>query len=156
MIIRAATTADIPSIMALERGEGFEPLVGRWEAAAHAAEMDRSDSRYFIAEANEPLGFVMLQDLGERHGNVLLRRIAVAKPGAGVGQALLRHAAAFVFAQPTPHRLYLRAHAGNARAIAAYVRAGFMQEGVEREGHLHTDGGREDNVIMSMLRHDWG
>lgn len=156
MILRSAELSDIPAIMQLERGEGYAALVGRWSQEGHEAEFAKPDSGYLLAEGpGGPLGFVMLQRLDEPLGNVLLRRIAVAQPGQGVGRALLHAAAGFAFARPLAHRLYLRAHSGNARAIAAYARFGFKHEGVERQSHRHADGAREDNVLMSLLRPEW-
>ena len=44
-VIDGATPADIPALMAIERGDGFEHLVGRWPAEEHAAEMALPGSR---------------------------------------------------------------------------------------------------------------
>ena len=157
MKVRAASQADIPFIMRAERLEGNDGLVGRWEESAHRTEMANSSSAYLILESPEAeaLGFVMLQKLDEPNGNVLLRRIAVIAPGEGLGQALLQAVAAFVFARPCAHRLHLIVHAGNARAHRAYAKAGWVQEGVEREGHRRPDGAREDNIVLSILRPEW-
>ena len=48
--IDTATACDIPAIMRLERGDGFEDLVGRWSAEQHAAEMALPGSHYLLAQ----------------------------------------------------------------------------------------------------------
>lgn len=156
MIVRHGELVDIGFIMETERLPGYAGLVGQWSEEAHEAEMACPDSQYLILERDgEKLGFALLQDVDEPNGNVLLRRIAVKQPGLGAGTALLKAVGAWVFARPTPHRLYLHVHGRNARAIAVYDRAGFSRDGVEREGHLNADGTREDNYFMSILRHEW-
>lgn len=42
MNVEVAVPADIPAIMAIERGPGFETLVGRWTHEQHAAEMAKA------------------------------------------------------------------------------------------------------------------
>lgn len=91
MRIELATQADIPAIMAIERTPGFDGLVGRWSHDEHAAEMAKDSARYLVArEGNHIAGFPMIQGLGDPHRKAHLRRIAVSRPGGGLGTALLR------------------------------------------------------------------
>lgn len=81
-----ATPADIPALMGIERGEGFDRLVGRWTADQHAAEMARPGSRCLVVRRDgEAAGFALVQGLDDPHGSATLRRIAVARPGEGLG-----------------------------------------------------------------------
>jgi RimJ/RimL family protein N-acetyltransferase len=154
--LRPATEADIPFVMATERMPGFERTVGRWEEAAHRAEMANPASAYFIGERDgEPAGFAMLQSLDEPAGNVHLRRIAVAVPDRGVGRAILVQVAAWVFARPQSHRFWLNVAPHNERARHLYAGLGFQQEGVLREAHVNLQGERISSVLMSLLRHEW-
>lgn len=136
---------DIAEIMRLERGEGFEGLVGRWEAEAHRAEMANPASRYvgFRNLSGGLDGFVMFQELDLPVA--LLRRIAVGTPGQGVGGRLLRAAVSFALAQGPYAGVRLQVRDINARARRAY----------EREGFALTGSGVGDHLEMLVTRNAW-
>ena len=50
-------------------------------------------------------------------------------------------------------RVWLRVFADNARAIRAYKKAGFVEEGVMREA-MHIDGRYVDMAILGIIRPD--
>lgn len=127
---------DIAEIMRLERGEGYEGLVGRWEAEEHRAEMTKATSRYvgFRNTAGGLDGFVMFQELDLRVA--LLRRIAVGAPGQGVGGRLLRAAVSWALAQGPYTGVRLQVRDINARARRAYEREGFAFTGNDEGDHL--------------------
>ena len=142
--------------MTIERGDGFEHVVGRWAAEQHAAEMARSGSRYLVSRGAAAVdGFVLLQELDDPHGCATLRRIAVARPGTGVGATLIDAALAFAFGEVAVHRLQLRVYPENARAQRAYSRAGFVEEGLLRDVGRAADGTRRSMIVMSILRPEW-
>ena len=155
--IRPATPADIPAVMRLERSEGYAAFVGRWDAEQHGAEMRVPGSRYLVAAegAGDLAGFVLLQGLDDPHGCATLRRIAVARPGEGLGAALIAAAQAAAFAAPAVHRLQLRVYPENARARRAYRGAGFVEEGLMRDVSRQADGSYRSMVLMAVLRPDW-
>jgi RimJ/RimL family protein N-acetyltransferase len=151
-----ATPADIPDLMGLERGDGFERLVGRWSAEQHAAEMMLSGSRYLAARSGaELVGFVLLQELDDAQGCATLRRIAVARPGEGLGPGLLAAAQDEAFGDSAVHRLQLRVYPENERARRAYRTAGFVEEGLMRGVSRAADGTHRSMVLMSILRPEW-
>ncbi len=127
---------DIAEIMRLERGEGYEGLVGRWEAQEHAAEMARPVSRYvgFRNAASGLDGFVMFQELDLPVA--LLRRIAVTAPGQGIGGRLLRSAVSWALGQGPYTGVRLQVRDINARARRAYEREGFLFTGNDEGDHL--------------------
>jgi RimJ/RimL family protein N-acetyltransferase len=128
MTLAPLTPADIPEIMRIERLPGYDAVVGRWEAEAHAAEMASPDARYFGERNGAGLaGFVILQEL--RAPCVVLRRIAVAEPERGVGGRLVRAAMDWTFATTPAQALRLDVALGNPRAKHVYVREGFEQYG---------------------------
>lgn len=51
------------------------------------------------------------------------------------------------------HRIWLRVHAANERAIKAYRACGFVEEGRLRQ-HVWSDGRRDDLLVMGLLRED--
>ena len=155
--IEPATVADVDTLMNLERGEGFERLVGRWNRAEHAAEMAKAGSHYLVARRPDgtAAGFVLLQDLDQPHGCATLRRIAVARPGEGLGPRLLEAALAHTFTATPTHRLQLRVYPENTRARRAYARAGFFEEGLLRGVSRAPDGAFRSMLMMSMLGPEW-
>ena len=155
--IAPATVDDIPALMMLERGEGYEHVVGRWSAEQHAAEMALPGSHYLLARdaSGTPQGFVLLQRLDDSDLCAHLRRIAVARPGEGLGAALLTAALAHVFAATPAHRLQLLVYAENERARRAYARAGLVEEGLLRDIRRLPDGRFRSMLMMSILRPEW-
>jgi RimJ/RimL family protein N-acetyltransferase len=151
--IEPATSADIPGLMTVERGEGFERVVGRWSAEQHAAEMALAGSHYLVARSAEGTveGFVLLQGLDDPQNCATLRRIAVARPGERLGPRLLAAALAHAF-QCGAHRVQLRVYPENARARQAYERIGFQTEGLMRDCSRQADGSYRSMILMSILR----
>ena len=138
---------DIGEVMRLERGPGFEDLVGRWEADEHAAEMASPDARYFgIRDEGRLIGFVMLQEMSAPA--VLLRRIAVGEPGRGVGGRLLRGIMDWVFETTPAEALRLDVLPHNAPARRAYAREGFEETG---EAVMHD----LPHILMTIPRSRW-
>lgn len=129
------TPADIPEVMRIERLPGYEAFIGRWEAEEHAAQMASPDARYLgVREGAGLAGFVILQRF--REPAILLRRIAVTDPGAGVGTRLLRALMDWVFEQTPATALELGVMFSNARARRVYEREGFELYGQD-EAHHH-------------------
>lgn len=63
---------------------------------------------------------------------------------------LLKHG----FATLNLHRIFLRVFADNPRAIRAYEKAGFVQEGRLRQAEYH-EGQYVDVYVMSVLKDEW-
>jgi RimJ/RimL family protein N-acetyltransferase len=154
--IEPATSADIPELMAVERGEGFETLVGRWSAEQHANEMALSGSHYRVARSTGQTidGFVLLQGLDDPQDCATLRRIAVKRPGEGLGPRLLAAALAHGFGIGA-HRVQLRVYPENTRARRAYERMGFQAEGLMRDCSRQANGSYRSMILMAILRSDW-
>lgn len=156
MSVELAVKADIPAIMALERGAGFEGQVGRWSADEHSAEMAKASSRYFLMRENgQTTGFVMVQGLGDAHGKAHLRRIAVASPGTGAGSRLLLNVLDWLYTHTDVNRVDLDVYIDNERAKRSYEKAGFKLEGRLRDFHRNEDGSYRDMWLMSILRREW-
>jgi RimJ/RimL family protein N-acetyltransferase len=155
--IDTATARDIPAIMRLERGDGFENLVGRWSLEQHSAEMALPGSLYLVAQdaAGKTQGFLLLQRLDDPDLCAHLRRIAVAQPGEGLGTVLLQAGLAHVFGNTQAHRFQLHVYVDNERGRRAYVRAGFVQDGILRDARRMPDGAFKSTRVMSILRPEW-
>src|SRR5262249_43908170 len=106
MDIRPATEADIPTIMRIERLDGYEPLVGRWEADQHAVEIKNPANRYFVArEGGEIIAFTILQGVTTPHRCIRVRRIIARNPERGVGSTFLRSVLDTCFNELAAHRV---------------------------------------------------
>ena len=156
MEIQAANQTDIPAIMLTERVEGYARLVGRWSAEQHAAEIESPSSRYFLArDGTEIAGFVILQGVGSANQCLLLKRIAVRNAGRGVGSSFLRSVLQICFDDLAAHRVELFVFEDNERAYRAYLKTGFVEEGVVRDLHRDADGSFRSLRLMSLLRPEW-
>jgi RimJ/RimL family protein N-acetyltransferase len=156
MQVQAAIKSDIPAIMRVERVEGYASLVGRWDAEQHAAEIEKPSNRYLVArEGMEVTGFAILQGVGSANQCVRLRRIAVANAGRGGGSSLLRSVLQICFDDLAAHRVDLHVFVENERAYRTYLKTGFTEEGVVRDGHRDADGTFRSMRLMSMLRPEW-
>lgn len=154
--IRRAGLPDLPFIMATERLDGYDALVGRWSEDQHRAALDDPRSAVFIAlQDAEPLGFGLLTGWESPDRRTLIRRVAIARPGEGIGTQFVRLLIAAVFEQTDTHRLTIGCFPENLRARRCYERAGFTAEGVARDAVFFGDRFR-DELILSILRLEWG
>ncbi len=157
LTLRPAALADVTAVMAIERTPGFEPLVGRSSEAEHRAMMASSNYAYCIGETADGAvaAFAILRDLEDAHGNLYLKRIAVARPDEGVGGAFLGLVVAWVFSHTAAHRFWLDCFAHNARAQRVYEKLGFSRDGVLRQAYRASDGSRLDLTLMALTRPQW-
>ncbi|MEH2560022.1 RimJ/RimL family protein N-acetyltransferase [Bradyrhizobium algeriense] len=156
MKIEPASKSDIPAMMRIERGEGYARLVGRWEAAQHAAAIENPSCRYYLArEEDDIAGFAILQNVGSENRCVRLRRIAVQHAGRGTGSRLLRSVLKICFDDLDAHRVELFVFEDNDRAHRAYLKNGFVEEGVVRDIHRDAEGTFRSMCLMSLLKPEW-
>jgi RimJ/RimL family protein N-acetyltransferase len=147
--------ADIPFIMATERIAGYEHLVGRSDEGWHYAALSDARFAYFLAkQGDEPIGFAILRDWASAEQVTHIKRVAVARPGQGLGKLFLNAVVGAVFKQTKAYRLSLGLFPDNLRARRAYERVGFKPEGVSR-GSAFFNGVNRDELVMSILRPEW-
>jgi predicted GNAT family N-acyltransferase len=156
MDVCAGTEADMPVIMAIERLDGYEPLVGRWEADVHAAEIKHPSNKYLVTRENsEIVAFSILQGVTAPNRCIRLRRIIVRNPERGVGSKFLGAVLDICFGELAAHRVELFVHLHNERARKVYARTGFAEEGVVRDIHRNKDGSFGSMRLMSILKPEW-
>jgi RimJ/RimL family protein N-acetyltransferase len=154
--LRRAGRDDLAFVQATERRPGYERSVGRWELPRHEAELASAANAYLIGEEmGEPVAFAILRGLDDASGNRLLQRVAVARPGQGVGRRFLREVIRFAFALPATHRVWLDVFESNERARHLYRSLGLREDGLFREAYLTAGGERVTLVLMSILRREW-
>ncbi len=153
-LVRAAQS-HVPFIMATERGEGYEALVGSWDEARHRAALADGSHACFVGyEAGEPIGFAILRFWDSPERVTLVRRVAVVRPGQGHGRRLLAAVVNRAFRETQVHRLQIGLFPHNLRARRAYEAVGFKAEGVSR-GSAFFHGEHRDELVMSLLRPEW-
>ena len=156
MKIEVASRSDIPTMMRIERGEGYARLVGRWDAEQHAAAIESPSCRYYLArEGDDVAGFAILQNVGSEHQCLRLRRIAVQDAGRGTGSRLLQALLKICFDDLGAHRVELFVFENNERARRAYLKNGFVEEGIVRDIHRDAEGAFRSMRLMSSLRPEW-
>ena len=150
-----ASKADLPFIMATERTKGYDTLVGRWDETKHLAAIDDDHYAYFVAKDGEtPVGFSIVRDWASPERVTCVKRIAVSRPGNGLGRRLLSEVVHAIFRDTDAHRVWLGVFPENERARRAYEAVGFKAEGVAR-GSAFFGGNYRDEIIMAILRTEW-
>lgn len=154
--LEPGAAADIPFIMAVERTEGFQEWVGRWDETRHLGSLGDGKHAYFLLRNGEGqgLGFAIVRDWNSPERVTLIKRMAVCHPGRGHGRSLIAMVVQEVFARTDAYRLAIGAFPENERAIRAYEAAGFVREGVAR-GSAYFSGRHRDELILSLLRPEW-
>ncbi len=156
MDVSTATEADIPVIMQLERLDGYERFVGRWEHEQHTAEINNPASKYLVARENgEIVAFAILQGLAAANRSIRLKRIIARNPERGIGSRFLRSVLDVCFGELAAHRVDLFVHLHNERARSVYARIGFAEEGILRDLHRNEDGSFRAMRLMSILKPEW-
>lgn len=148
--LRPATTADIDWIVAQERRDDFAAFIHRWPAEQHVRNLADPDKRYLIAEdaAGQRAAFVILAGLADR--DIELVRMAVTRPGAGIGKLILTTVIDLAFDELGAERLWLDVFADNTRARRIYQAAGFRDDAVPRQSAQKADGTPGTLVVMSI------
>jgi RimJ/RimL family protein N-acetyltransferase len=155
--LRPAGPGDFGFIRAVAGRAELAPFITDEDEGALAAYLADPTAALLIWEGAEgPAGFALFCEIGNPGGRVELRRLALAAPGRGEGRAFLEALLAHGFGVLGAARLWLDASGENPRAMAAYLRAGFVREGVMR-GHWWRPalGRAVDLHLFGMLRAEW-
>jgi RimJ/RimL family protein N-acetyltransferase len=110
---------------------------------------------YFIIEDQNgtPIGRIEFERLSERErsAEVMILIGEAEARGKGYGADAMVALLRYLFHQRDLHRVSLTVLAWNTAAIRSYEKVGFVTEGTLRED-LYFDGGRHDQLVMSILR----
>jgi diamine N-acetyltransferase len=150
--IRTARDDDIPWLVGQEQRPDFAEFIHRWPTEQHLRNLADADKLYLIAqdEAHERIAFVILAGLSSNPRDVELVRMAVVRPGAGIGTPLLAAVIDMAFCDLGASRLWLDVFDDNLRARHAYETAGFHEEAVPPQPARKSDGKPGSLVIMSI------
>jgi RimJ/RimL family protein N-acetyltransferase len=114
-------------------------------------------SMWFAAEVDDDLiGECGLQSIDHYRRSCQIG-IALGREywGKGLGQDAVRTLVDFAFRDLGMHRVGLEVLADDERAVGAYRKVGFVEEGRLRD-HSWFEGGFHDALVMGILREDWG
>jgi len=167
--LRAIEESDIPRFVAwLNDPDVYKnlrllfPLGMDMEQAWYARLKDRDPAtRPMGIEIERPEGWVLIGNIGFNSVDWVNRNVEVGIFigeklfwSQGYGRKAMRLLLQFGFETLNLHRIMLRVHANNPRAIRSYEAAGFIHEGVLRED-LFQDGRYFDVLVMSILDSEW-
>ncbi|MFI2645124.1 GNAT family N-acetyltransferase [Streptomyces sp. NPDC018610] len=153
-----------------------DPQVIRWAAAGDPAfgpvtaeavglgfdtmlRLSPRESAVFTVEeaaGGKVIGMADYRDL-DPYGQVATLGVTIGEPefwGRGHGSEALRLLVDHLFGAYALHRLELDTWSGNERAVRAFTRLGFREEGRRRAAVL-VEGERYDRVLFGMLREEW-
>lgn len=156
MLLRIATSADMPAIITLERNPIARQFVGQWTEDRHRSTLAGGDARYYVSksEAGEVEAYVILRGLTEDSRAIEIKRVVVGTPERGLGRRILTEIIRIAFTELRAHRLFLDVFEDNARARHLYESLGFKYEGVMRES-AQRDGRWFNLHLMSMLESEY-
>ncbi len=157
LTLRPALPADIGAMMAIERSPDYEFYVARSEEEGHRAMLSSPSHacRVGVGDRSAVEAFAIVRGLDDPHLNLYLKRIAVARPGLGVGTAFLGLVLDEAFGPLGAERFHLDCFADNLRAQRSYEKLGFTPDGVMRQAYRLADGTRADLIMMAILKREW-
>lgn len=120
------------------------------------ARFDRAGYFMILSPDDTPIGRIDYEDLDVRNASASIG-IVIGDPnarGKGFGPDAIVTLLSHLFWDRNLHRIELTVLAWNERAIRAYRRIGFVDEGVHRD-HRFVDGAYVDELQMSMLRSEF-
>ena len=167
--LRAIEESDIPRFVEwLNDPEVYKhlrmmyPLGTDMEQAWFARLKDRDPAtRPMGIEIQHPEGWVFIGNVGfnsidwiNRSGELGIFIGEKQYWSQGYGKKAMRLIVQFGFESLNLHRIMLRVHANNPRAIRSYEAVGFVHEGKLRDD-LFQDGQYFDVLLMSILKSEW-
>ncbi|RFC71036.1 GNAT family protein [Streptomyces sp. AcE210] len=165
-LLRPFTEADATAMAdAIEDPEviryTFEPstelTVERLRAwyGSRSEQADRLDLAVTDRATGVVVGEVVLYDWNPANRSCTFRTLIGPRGrGRGLGTEATRLIVGYGFEQVGLHRIQLDVYSHNHRARRVYEKVGFVEEGTRRQSQLR-DGAWLDEVVMSILSHEW-
>lgn len=164
--LRAPVTADAQArfdlgrVPAIEHMFGIDPDTVKPMTMNEATKwvnwhVEATDS-WFIDVDEQFIGVVFLHSINklDQRATLGISIFDEARLGQGFGTRAMRLMLRHAFTDMCLHRVGLRTIEYNHRAIAAYKKLGFAEEGRERESGF-VGGQRYDDVMMGLLKHNF-
>lgn len=137
----------VPHVSPLERAQAFYTT---WTTP------DKTIAPFAIEVDGNYIGYCILRDIQNRHGNLELGILIGDRAywGHGYGREVIGLLLRYGFHYLGARRIALTTHAKNERAIHCYRACGFVEEGRPRKV-VWIEGEYTDLVEMSILREEW-
>lgn len=134
----------------------FSALEKEYERELSGEERDRVTYIVEDRDGGHAIGWCVVRTWDRKHVNAGIGIGLGDKEmwGKGYGTEALRLLLSIVFDQQGWHRAELWTLAENVRAIRSFEKAGFREEGRERESAYY-DGAYHDVVLMGQLKSEW-
>ena len=145
--IRALSSEKPPLPLSLEEIEARDK---RWLEERH------EDSAWFAIDVDaELIGICGLHAI-DHYQQLAEVGIRIGKDhwGKGLGQDAVRTLVEYGFRHLNLAKISLRVLADDERAVGAYRKVGFVEEGRLR-AHAWYEGARHDELVMAVLREEW-
>lgn len=155
--VRPTTLRDLDFVIAAERDAENARYIAQWTHEEHRTAIASDDMIHALLERvydARPVGYIIVQDVRNRHQSIQLRRLVVTEKNCGYGRQALRLIKRLVFEELHAHRLWLDVFETNQRAQHLYAAEGFVVEGTLRECY-HTESGFLSLILMSCLRSEY-
>jgi RimJ/RimL family protein N-acetyltransferase len=150
-MLRQATEGEIPAVAALIAAH---PLALLQQPESWLREIAESDAQGVMVWDRGGIDGVAVLEWAYP-GVVYLINLGLAVPKRGEGQALIGAVQAHVFGTLGAHRMFCDIAFDNHVALAAFRKAGFVQEGTMRECWDRGDGLWVDCHAFGMLAREW-
>jgi RimJ/RimL family protein N-acetyltransferase len=164
--LRAPVMEDVDARLALGNVPEIQHMFGVHPESCRTLTVKQAED-WVISRMNTPKCWVIEYDqrmIGDaffhtintqdRRASLALGILDPALLGQGIGTRVLHLLMGHAFGAMNLHRVSLRVIEYNARAIAAYTKAGFVIEGRERQSARVGDAWHDD-VIMGLLKPEW-
>lgn len=145
-----------PEIQAMFGGDPTQTREITDQAAQSWVDSHSADPHAWVIDTDATLiGAIRLHSLNraDKRANIAIGILSTPHLGHGYGSEAMRLLAQHAFETMGLHRLSCRVLAFNTRAIAAYEKVGFKQEGREREAAL-IGSDWHDDIMMGLLPDD--
>lgn len=127
--LRPSRPEDLAYVTSLERHRDNRELIGQWSDQEHLDAMAGLDAReHWIMERDgRAAGYLIAFDGRGEGGGIYIKRVLVDSKERGTGQAAVTAFIAQAFARPGTDFVWLNVRDPNARAQAAYRKAGMQR-----------------------------
>lgn len=147
-------------IQETRRLTGLKKVYSKEFMAEYFSKISKDDSRIFLVivdkSTNEPIGDVELNyiDLLSRSSYIRVQISNDRFLSKGYGTEAMKLLLDYGFGVYDLHRIELEVYSYNSRAIRAYEKLGFKQEGIKRES-IYYNYEYHDTIIMGLLKSEF-
>ena len=153
--MRPLESSELAFVLAIEERPANRPFINCWPLDRHRKSLADPDFAYrLFEEGSQPIGYAILTGLRSGHRSIQLMRLALDRPGGGLGRICCQLLLNEAFDELAAHRMHLDLFEDNSRAYRLYKSLGFRREGVLRDADLG-DRGFRSLIVMSILESEY-